>query len=126
MDQVCAVVKNEVAMSSLTDEIWNSARWAAILFIPTIFLTGIIYAMLGGIEGSGNALLPFVAAPVMLFERTGLYVDPFVVWPAIFIVEVIYFFLLIYLFRVLHLPAITRCLLTKIWPYLKAKAPPKY
>lgn len=80
--------------------------------------------MLGGIEGSGNALLSVVAAPVVLFGRAGIRIDPLLVWPAIFIAEAIYFFLPIYLFRIFHFPAIIRNGFNKLLPYLKAKQPP--
>ncbi len=104
-------------------DITASAKWSAILFLPTAVFIVLIFGVLGGIHSDGKLLFLIALAPYLGLHSFIDDASPLVMWTTIVIVEWLYFFLFVALVRALHLHTGTAKILNRSIPYLKARPP---
>lgn len=89
--------------SHVTRTLFESAKWSAVLVVPVALCVFALFGLAGGIEGGGKLVFLVALAPILLIERITAGTDGATIWAVVAIAESAYFFLLVFLFRLLNL-----------------------
>jgi hypothetical protein len=101
----------------------ESLKWASILFVPSAILLFVLIGVAGSIEGGGKLLFLIALGPILLIEPAFSGSDGVATWVVVVVAECVYFFLVVFFFRLLQLHRLCRFVGKSLMNFLRPKIP---
>ncbi len=82
-------------------ELGETAKWTAISLVPALLLGGLLAGIAGGLHGDGKLIFLIFVAPMFLLGNHIENLPVVAMWAAIIGVEILYWFIIVFVFRAL-------------------------
>jgi hypothetical protein len=108
-----------MAMMVSTRELGETAKWTAISFVPALFLGGLLAGIAGGLHGDGKLIFLIFVAPMFLLGPLIQNLPVVAMWAAFIVVEILYWFIIVFAFRACGLHKVTGAWLTRLRSWMQ-------
>jgi hypothetical protein len=97
----------------------ESAKWAAALFVPAMLLGLLLAGIAGGLHGGGKLIFLIFVAPMFLLGNHIEHLPVVAMWAAIIGVQILYWFIIVFVFRALGLHRVIGAWLARLRSWIQ-------
>jgi hypothetical protein len=108
-----------MAVMVSSGQIRGSAKWAAASFVPAMLLGFLLAGIAGGLHGGGKLIFLIFVAPMFFLGNHIEYLPVVVMWAAIIGVQILYWFIIVFVFRALGVHKVIGAWLTRLRSWIQ-------